>query len=108
MSPYVDTTAGLPQSTMINLQQQGLQTGSYYEASLQQQIGMHGDHSLQHSTRAHPQTVSGNCPVKVFVPWSCSVVPGYICLDYNRKFPSTEIKYYESLVHLQLLAGDFF
>ncbi len=58
MSPYVDTTAGIPQSTMISLQQQqGLQSGSYYEASLQQ-MGMHGDPSMQHTTRAHPQTVS--------------------------------------------------
>ncbi|XP_064386998.1 transcription factor RFX3-like isoform X2 [Halichondria panicea] len=57
VSPYVDTTAGIPQSTMISLQQQqGLQSGSYYEASLQQ-MGMHGDPSMQHTTRAHPQTV---------------------------------------------------
>lgn len=59
VSPYSnDATASLTQPTMIGLQQQGLQGGSYYEASLQQQMGLHGDHgSLQHTTRAHPQTV---------------------------------------------------
>lgn len=58
VSPYVDSGAAIPQSTMISLQQPGLQSGSYYEASLQQQMGMHGDPSMQHTTRAHPQTVS--------------------------------------------------
>lgn len=58
VSPY-PTDASLLSQPVSQSAMMGIPNQTYYDASSLQHMGMHGgDHSMQHATRAHPQTVS--------------------------------------------------